>query len=145
MHDEKLSNAELMLSLFQRLRNLDLDHCPEMLGVISFAQMILLEQIFTNPGCGVYEIAERLNLSPPTVSVGVGKLEKGDLIERKDNPSDARAVQFFITQQGQSVYRRFRDARINKFRRLLSGLDSHEQNRLLQLLERALDHTENLN
>lgn len=143
MNKVNLSNEELMLSLLQRLRNIDLDHCPEFVGVISPAQMVLLEQIFQSPGCGVQEIAERLKLSSPTISVGVGKLEEGGLVERKSNPLDGRAVQFFITQKGLSVHSRFREVRLIKFRRLLSGLDLEEQNRLLKLLERALDHAEN--
>ena len=139
---ENKSMEERALELFQRLRQLDFDHCPNVDGIISPAQMTLLDKISKNPGCGVQDIAEQLNISSPTVSVGVGKLEESGLVTRKPNPEDRRSVQFFPTPHGENLHKKFQQSRLQKFRRLLAGLTIQEQETMLQLLEKALNNTE---
>jgi len=142
MSENNLSNEQMMLALFKRLQKLNINHCPNFDNVISPAQLALLEEIEKHPGCGVQEIAEGLNLSAPTVSVGVGKLEERRLVKRKPNPEDRRSVQFFITSAGKTLHNKFNQARLEKFRRLLSGLKAQEQADLLKLLGRALQSAE---
>lgn len=139
---DNTSSEEKALRLFMRLRQLDFDHCPEVSGLISPAQMTLLDKIFEHPGCGVQDIADYLDISPPTVSVGVSKLEESGMVERKPNPNDARSVQFYPTEQGEGLREKFHKSRLRKFRRLMAGLNSQEQEVFLQLLERALNHAE---
>ncbi len=138
MPDNKTSNEKRMLALFKRLQKIGLNRCPNLEDIISPAQMALLEQIIRQPGCGVGDIANALNLSAPTVSVGVAKLEERGLAERKPDPNDRRSVQFFITGSGEKLHKKFNQARLEKFRRLLAGLNAQDQVDLLNLLERAL-------
>jgi DNA-binding MarR family transcriptional regulator len=133
---------ERMLRLFTRLRNLELDHCPDLADGISPAQMTLLEQIVLNPGCGVQDIAEQLDLSAPTVSVGMNKLEENGLVKREPHATDKRAVQFYTTERGQSMHDRFSAARLRKFKRLLSGLNPQDKETLLRLLSQAVAYAE---
>jgi DNA-binding MarR family transcriptional regulator len=142
MTEKNISPEERAVVLFKRLRQFNFDHCPDISGLISPAQMTLLEKIIEEPGCGVQEIADGLGLSPPTVSVGVSKLEEGGLVERKPDPKDGRSVQFFPTSRGKTLHMKFQDARLKKFHRILAGLDSEEQETLLQLLEKALNYAE---
>lgn len=142
MSENNTSNEQRMLALFKRLQKLNINHCPNFDNIISPAQMALLEEIKKHPGSGVQEIAERLSLSAPTVSVGVAKLEERDLVERKPNPEDRRSVQFFITSAGKTLHHKFNQARLGKFHRLLSGLTQQEQAHLLNLLEQALRSAE---
>lgn len=145
MNTNKTSASARLLGLLKRLRELQLEHCPEFGSGISPAQMILLEQIAAHPGTGIQDIADQLNLSSPTVSVGVSKLEESGVAERRSHPKDGRSVQLFITQQGQSVYEEFQAARQHKLHLLLAGLDPEEQAIFLKLLERALNHAEKQN
>ncbi|MDY6866535.1 MAG: MarR family transcriptional regulator [Chloroflexota bacterium] len=142
MNKENISAEKRLFALFKRLRNLELDHCSEMDGTISPAQMTLLEQIASHPGSGVQDIAQQLNLTSPTVSVGVAKLEENGLVERKTNPSDKRSVQFFLTDEGESRYQRFTEVRLRRFRRLLAGLDEEEQQTFLRLMECSIESAE---
>jgi len=120
-----------------RLRKLGLDTQP-LDAAVSPAQMSLLDWIAASPGCGVQDIAEGLGLTPPTVSVGVRRMEEAGLLERKPNPLDGRSVQFNLTPQGQSLQQQIQASHQQKFRRLLAGLTPQEQEVLLQLLERAI-------
>jgi len=142
MNNENVSAEKRLFGLFKRLRNLELDHCSDMNGTISPAQITLLEQIASHPGSGVQDIAQELNLTPPTVSVGVAKLEENGLVERKTNPSDKRSVQFFLTDEGESRYQRLTEIRLRRFTRLLAGLDEEEQETFLRLMERSIQSAE---
>ncbi|MFW5714544.1 MAG: MarR family winged helix-turn-helix transcriptional regulator [Brevefilum sp.] len=142
MANHQYSAERRMLSLFKRLQKIGLNRCPNFEDITSPAQMALLEQIIQHPGCGVQDIASALNLSAPTVSVGVAKLEERGLVERKPDPDDRRSVQFFITDNGKELHERFNQARLEKFHHLLSGLSKQDQINLLNLLERALQSAE---
>jgi DNA-binding MarR family transcriptional regulator len=146
MAEEPTLVEERFFELMKRLRKLGLDTQPLDVAV-SPAQMSLLDWIAASPGCGVQDIADGMRLTPPTVSVGVRKMEESSLVERKPNPLDGRSVQFFLTRRGQALQRKIQDSHRQKFRRLLAGLTPQEQEMLLQLLERALQaaETENSN
>ena len=133
---------ERFLNLMKRVRKLGLDTNACMHGSVTPAQVTILDWIAVSPGRGVQEIADGLGLTPPTVSVGVRKLEESGLVERKPNPSDKRSVQFFLTEQGQILQEMIQDAHRRKFQRLLAGLNTQEQETLLHLLERAIQTAE---
>jgi DNA-binding MarR family transcriptional regulator len=142
MTDQIYSAEKRMLALFIRLQKTGLNRCPNLEDIISPAQTALLEQITKQPGSGVQDIANALNLTAPTVSVGVAKLEERGLVERKPDPHDRRSVQFFLTPAGEKLHKAFNHARLEKFHWLLSGLNMQEQTDLLDLLERALESAE---
>lgn len=142
MDNQKNVSAEVRFSdLMKRVRRLGVDTLnPE--GAASPAQMTLIDWIASNPGCGVQDIADGLSLAPPTVSIGVKKMETLGIVERKPNPSDARSVQFFLTRRGLEIYDQHQAYQKSKFQQLLSGLSQHEQETLLDLLGRALQSAE---
>ena len=128
--------------LMKRVRRLGMDSLSPEEGAASPAQMTLIDWIALNPGCGVQDIADGLRLAPPTVSIGVKKMEHLGIVERKPNLADARSVQFFLTLRGQEIYDRHQSYQKRKFRQLLSGLSQQEQETLIALLDRALQSAE---
>ena len=142
MADELTRNGERFLQLMNRLRKLGLGNASSGNAQISPAQMSLLDRIAASHGCGVQDIADGLKLTPPTVSVGVRRLEEAGLIKRESNPQDKRSVQFFLTRRGQALQHQFQDAHRKKFRLLLAGLTLQEQETFLGLLEKALQAAE---
>lgn len=142
MTDEQSLAEERFFEVMKRVRKLGLDTNTLGESTVSPAQMALLDWIAASPGCGVQDIADGLGLTPPTVSVGVRKMEEGKLVERRPNPQDGRSVQFFLTRRGQALQRKIQGAHRQKFRRLLACLTAQEQETLLQLLERALQTAE---
>ncbi len=142
MTDELTQAGEHFLQLMNRLRKLGLGNAASGNAQISPAQMSLLDWVAASQGCGVQDIADGLKLTPPTVSVGMRRLEEAGLIKRASNPQDKRSVQFYLTKRGQALQRQFQDAHRNKFRLLLAGLTPQEQEMLLGLLEKALQAAE---
>lgn len=140
--DEVDSPVTLLLQLLRRLRLAGPGAPPfEEVG-ISPAQLALLEWVASAPGCSLHDLASGLDLTPPTVSVGVRKLEDAGLLQRHANPEDGRAWQFELTARGTALWKRVQRYRHEKARRLLAGLAPEEQEELLVLLARALDAAE---
>ena len=142
MAQPKISEEEKLLQLLTRLRNLSPGTPPfEKVGITP-PQFILLDWIANSPGSGVSEIAEGLNLTSPTVSVAVRRLEKEGYLERKHDTQDRRSIHLYLTQEGQALYQRGEEFRQHKVKRLLSGLPIKERTEFLELLETALNAAE---
>jgi len=131
-----------LVDLMNRLRGVG-PGLPPFEGVpITPAQLFLLDWVATSPGCRIREMADGLRLTPPTVSVGVRRLEEAGLVERRPDPKDRRAVRLFLTAEGEALYQRVQEFRRRKAQRLLAGLSPQEQETLLNLLERAISMAE---
>jgi len=144
MSDNTMTAAaeDRLLNLLNRLRMLGPGQPPFDEMRITPSQFILLDRVAGSPGCSVQEAANGLSLTPPTVSVGVRRLEKAGLLERRSNPQDKRSLRLFLTAQGEELHERAQEFRRGKARRLLSGLTAQEQETLLSLWEKALDAAE---
>lgn len=142
MPNKMTESGEAFLALMNRLRKLGMGSPSSGTALVSPAQMALLDWIAASDGCGVQDIADGLNLTPPTVSVGVRRLEETGLLKRKSHPQDKRAVQFFLTAKGQSLQQQSQDFRRQKLELILSGLTQQEQDTLLELLAKALQTAE---
>lgn len=138
MTAETTQAGKQFLEIMERLRKLGLGNPLSGTALVSPAQMALLDWITTSDGCGVQDIADGLGLTPPTVSVGVRRLEETGLLRRKPNSQDRRAVQLFLTTKGQALQRQSQSFRRRKLELVLSGLTPSEQEMLLGLLEKAL-------
>jgi len=133
-----LPAVERLVGLFDRLRKTALGHNPLENSGVSGPQLALLNWIADSPGGGIQDIATGLNLTAPTVSVGVRRLEAAGLLKRRPDPEDGRAIQIFLTQQGQALHGQARAFRREKMGRMLAGLTSEESATLLALLEKAI-------
>lgn len=131
-------SAEKFLYLMDRLRRMGPQSAPPKEANISLSQLAFIGYAASNPGCGIQAMASGLNLSKPTVSIGVGQLEEAGFLTRQPDPQDGRAVQLFLTPQGLSLQQRSHEFRCKKFELLLTGLIPEERMTLLNLLEKAL-------
>lgn len=142
MPNKDTPDIRLLRSL-RRLRHVGPEQQPpfEAVGITS-AQLTLLEWVAKQRGCSLHNMADGLGLTPPTVSVGVRRLEEIGLLIRQPHPTDGRVWQFDMTEAGEALWARVQHYRQVKARRLLMGLTLEEQATLLALLERALDIAE---
>ncbi|MBN1934334.1 MAG: winged helix-turn-helix transcriptional regulator [Anaerolineae bacterium] len=130
--------ADRLLNLFDRLRKLAFDQNPLEESGVTMPQLTLLDWVAASPGCGVQDIAAGLDLTSPTVSVAVRRLEMRGLMERRPDPQDGRAIQLFLTGRGQKLQGRAHTFRREKMQRLLDGLTANEALTLQNLLEKAI-------
>lgn len=64
---------------------------------------VLLRVISQEDGLSQLEIANRVHLAPPTVSITLQKMEKEGLISREPDPEDLRQVKVHITDEGRAM------------------------------------------
>lgn len=85
------------------------------------------------------EIARMLDISPPSVSFLLEKLEEKGLIERRFSTSDRRRTVLALTVRGVDVVKRVNDHRENHLKRILENMDEESRSRLVQALEAFTD------
>ncbi|MCK7622801.1 MarR family transcriptional regulator [Streptomyces sp. RS10V-4] len=84
------------------------------------------------------ELAERMSCEPSNATFVVDKLEKQELIERRPHPTDRRAKQLVLTEQGAALRERL--LALLGEESPLAGLTDVERATLRGLLERAMTH-----
>ena len=85
-------------------------------------------------GISQKELAELLNIRPPSLSEVLDKLEANGLIERRQHEDDKRVSNVFITEKGSETAVRVEEARQSMADELLAGLSPQEQESLSELL-----------
>lgn len=138
MSEDIKQAAERLLTLIMRLRRLGPGTPPPEQANVSHSHISIIDHLAESPGCGIQEIARELDLATPTVSISVRQLEEKGLLARQPDPDDGRAVQLFLTPEGEAFHQRTHLFRRQKFERLLAGLSPQQRTTLLDLLEQAL-------
>lgn len=136
-------SAEEFMNLMDRLRQIGPQTAPPKEAKISPSQLTYLSFLALHPGYGIQAMASGLNLSKPTVSIGVAQLEEAGFFTRKPDPQDGRAIQLFLTPKGQELHQRTYEFRCQKFEQLLKYLAPQERTTLNNLLEKAINIAEN--
>jgi DNA-binding MarR family transcriptional regulator len=131
--------AELIGSLSRRIRraaNRDLDP----LG-ITWAQLRALRTVDRCDGAiRMSELADRLNIARRSATSVVDDLVTNGLLERRDDPTDRRAVEVAVTPSGTRLLGGLRDRRRSAAREVTSTLPPADLVILRDLLRR-LDGT----
>ncbi len=135
-----MTNEERLIKIFKLLKHEGEEQAPPDKIGISPAQVNIIDEVSLAGELTVKELAERLNLTPPTVSVGVKKLEKVSLLKRKTDKEDGRRVLLMLSKEGELINNQIIKYRNTRVRTILSRLSPQEQNTMLLLLEKALNN-----
>jgi DNA-binding MarR family transcriptional regulator len=138
-------NIERLLGLMRRLRGLQIGQpAPEVLAAVdlTLAQMGPLLFLTEHPGSHAQEVADGLGITPPSVSVALRKLEEAGWVERREDPDDKRAFQFFMSAKAQKMQQTFMQHNLSNAQTFLGGLEINEQTQLLDLFEKAIHAAE---
>jgi DNA-binding MarR family transcriptional regulator len=135
---KKKTNSKRMELVLMRLRVYWDAQDPRRVGGLTASQLGLLLSLSEHPGCRVQDTAERLDLTAPTISIGVRRLEKMGLVQRDEDPDDQRAVCLYLSPQGRKIASKARSLRAAKLETILGVLTVDEQESLLTMLERAV-------
>jgi DNA-binding MarR family transcriptional regulator len=133
-----MTNSKRMELVLVRLCSYWETEDPRRVGGLTESQLSLLLSLSEHPGCRVQDTAQRLDLTAPTISIGVRRLERMGLVLRDTDPDDQRAVCLYLSPQGRRIASKARSLRAAKLETMLSALTLHEQESLLAMLERAV-------
>ncbi|HYF61825.1 MAG TPA: MarR family transcriptional regulator [Herpetosiphonaceae bacterium] len=134
------ANAKRMVSLFEQMRHARSSPAFALLKQLnlSFSHMAALRLLAPDNVLTMKEIAERLQITPPSVTVLVRRLEQTRLVRRMPHQSDSRVTLLSLTDQGRQFHEQFASEHVENMVHLLKGLSADEQAQFLDLLERAV-------
>ena len=138
---KNITNSKRMELVLTRLRSYWETEDPRRVGGLTASQLSLLLSLSEHPGCRVQDTAQRLDLTAPTISIGVRRLENMGLVQRGADPDDQRAVCLYLSPQGRRIASKARSLRAAKLETILSTLTLDEQQSLLEMLEKAVPVT----
>lgn len=111
----------------------------ESTGVIDAFRPILMMLNFNN-GCTQLEIVKWTHLKAPTISLTLQKMELCGLIERKENESDKRNINIFITEKGKDLDNKIRCLFKETEEEFLKDLSEEELDFMKKLLRKILNN-----
>jgi len=139
---KKITNSKRMELVLERMLDYWETEDPRRVGGLTASQLSLLLSLSEHPGCRVQDTAQRLDLTAPTISIGVRRLENMGLVQRGADPDDQRAVCLYLSPQGRKIASKARSLRAAKLDTMLSTLTVNEQESLLGMLEKVVPNTD---
>lgn len=106
-------------------------------GSLSCQEISALLAIGRRERCAMRDLAQALQLSLPSVTGLVDRLEAKKLARRDRSPEDRRVVYAELTAEGEAAHRLALDGHVRLARRLLSSLSPEEQDALVTLFGKA--------
>ena len=101
---------------------------------LSIKEMHLLEAVGKGETQGrtVSEIASAMNITRPTATVAISKLEKRGYLEKKSDDADGRTVRVTLTKKGKRIDNFHRLYHYNMVTKIAEGLTKEEKDSLLK-------------
>lgn len=103
----------------------------------SFAVLSVLER-HTGEPLAQRDLARRVGLTAGTISTRVSQLAEDGLVERLEDPDDARTVRLRITEAGTATFYEAAPSHLRTLEELLGSLTDEQQRVLSDLLRRLL-------
>jgi len=105
---------------------------------ITYGQFHFIDAISEDDSPTISSLADKMNLSKPTVTVAIQKMEKSSLVFKKQSDSDKRVSYIFLTDKGKLI----KQAEQNSLKRmekiLMSKLNEEELKYLKNILAKTI-------
>jgi DNA-binding MarR family transcriptional regulator len=142
----------LLVMAYRKINKLEEGILHSVSGMeLSISEMHLLEAVGDQKGEGIplYELAQRMELSAPTVTVAVNKRSKKGFVHKSKSEKDKRSVIVELTRMGKKMnaaHRYFHEQMVRDIDKLLSPPEREGMLRGMEQLNRffqdALDEME---
>lgn len=100
------------------------------------AQMFCLSEIAHHDGITQRDLAEHLNVSRPTLTVMLQKMEKAGLVERRSDEHDQRYTRLTLTEQGEAVHDEMHDIIVSIIQDMKRDMSDEDLAQFAGLLKR---------
>lgn len=77
--------------------------CLEHIGIYP-GQPPMLGSLYKNDGQSQKELANKLSIKPATITVMINRMEKMELLERRQDIKDQRVSRVFLTEKGKKIW-----------------------------------------
>ncbi len=100
----------------------------------------LLRKLAEADGMSQADLARRCNLEPATITVGLGRLEKAGLVERKPDENDLRVMRIWLTTEGRELNSRLHQVFLRGEEENFEGFSLEEREQLADFLRRMQEN-----
>lgn len=101
-------------------------------------QVFVMMELWKKDGQRQVDLAEKLNLAPPTVNKILGGLLEADFVKREKTEDDARSTRIFLTAKGEEVKEALEAKWSELEEQTVMGMTSTEALILKQLLAKMM-------
>lgn len=138
-----MSSSEELATRFMRVvwsltRFTHLEQLDNAVASLNLNQLRSLRMIMDEPGITQKDVAERLNITQASVSVGIRHLESLDLVRRIPDESDGRIMRLHLGNQAQQLVNTIEERQTARIIELLQVLPIERQRLIVESLEEAL-------
>lgn len=88
----------------------------------------------------VSSLSKYLQVTAPSVTQIINRLEADGLVERQMDPGDRRSVQVMLTEEGEQVTDKVRDAYLIKLQGLINHFGEEKSQQLAELLSEMIEY-----
>jgi DNA-binding MarR family transcriptional regulator len=110
---------------------------------VRLGQNLVLAALADEDGLTPGELAERLQVTTPTIVKMATRMETTGLLRRTRDHKDARLVRLYLTDRGRAAHGPIEDERLRLQERALAGLSDAEQRELDAALAHVIRNLEN--
>ncbi|HBG60579.1 MAG: hypothetical protein A2Y03_03605 [Omnitrophica WOR_2 bacterium GWF2_38_59] len=100
------------------------------------AQLFSLIALDDKGPCRFSDLREELNISAPTVTGIVDRLEKSGYAKRIPDKEDRRAINIVLTNKGQKITKQLRETLKDRWKLFLGNLNNSEQEEYLRIIKK---------
>ena len=138
--DTTRHNAHRLVELFSAMRYARPGPALQRLKELnlSFSHVRALHLLAPDRTLAMKELAEQLDMTPPSVTAITRRLVQVGLLHRQAHSDDQRVALLSLTDEGQRLLHELEEERVQQMTELLSGLTAGEQEQFVRLLERAV-------
>ena len=101
-------------------------------------QVFVMMELWKKDGQRQVDLAEKLNLAPPTVNKILGGLLESDFVKRAKYEDDARSTRIFLTEKGKEVKAALEEKWTELEAQTIEGMTQTEALILKQLLQKMM-------
>lgn len=106
--------------------------------LLPILQMETLRFVIDHHKANMRQLADYLNIRPPSATSLINDLEKGGLISRIYDKKDRRSVKLAVTDEGKAAVGAAMAKMIKKMSERLKNLDEEEQDSLIKILKKII-------
>jgi MarR family transcriptional regulator, organic hydroperoxide resistance regulator len=137
-----VSNPESPGTLFAQIGRMIHQRAHETLDPLGLhrGQPFILAMLWREEGLTQSQLAERVMISPPSMSHALQRLEDAGYVERRADPSDDRVQRVYLTDKGHAVREPLDRGWCELESEIQAGLSEEERETLRRLLIRVRDN-----
>lgn len=107
-------------------------------------QLSMVKLLSEHEGLTQREIADRLHIRPPTVTVGLRRMEKAGLIEKRSDERDQRKVRIYLSEKGNTLNATATEKLNRTEEKLIKGFSKKEIDFMKVCLMRLIENIEDM-